>query len=317
MSHIGIDMGGTKIAGALFDDNNNIIVSTKEFINGKEGESVAKMVIDQCIWLMESNGININSSIKIGVSVPGIAYSSTGVVWAPNIKGWDSFPLKEHLIRAFPSAMIAIESDRTCYIMGEIMNGAAKGCTNAIFMAVGTGIGAGIVVDGKILHGHSDIVGAIGWMALRSPQKSGHSNIGCFEGYASGEGILSQAKNQITSRHPAKGILSQTDPNRLTTAMVFDAYFKGDPIAKFVIGRAIEMWGMASANLVSLFNPSVLIFGGGVFGPAAELIEDIYKEACNWAQPMSIKQVKFIQTSLPHEAGLYGAGAISITNCNN
>jgi glucokinase len=93
---------------------------------------------------------------------------------------------------------------------------------------------------------------------------------------------------------------------------VFAAYDRGDVVAKEVVGQAIEFWGMAVANLVSLFNPEKIIFGGGVFGPGAKLLGDIYSEAKKWAQPISIKQVRLQASKLGGDAGLYGAGCLAL-----
>src|SRR5678810_995824 len=97
--------------------------------------------------------------------------SKNGTVWAPNIPGWDNYPLLEEMRKISGDIPVSVESDRSCYILGEMWQGNAKGTGNAIFLAVGTGIGAGIVVDGNVLHGANDIVGAIGWMALHHPYK--------------------------------------------------------------------------------------------------------------------------------------------------
>ena len=101
-------------------------------------------------------------------------------------------------------------------------------------------------------------------------------------------------------------------PEDITSYHVFEAYDNGDPLAKRVIEEAIEMWGMATANLISIFNPEKVIFGGGVFGPAVKFIPRIRIEAGKWAQPISMKQVEITSTALPRLAGLYGAGAVAI-----
>src|ERR1035438_1715892 len=98
----------------------------------------------------------------------------------------------------------------------------------------------------------------------------------------------------------------------LTARDVFSAYDRGDPVAKEVLVQAIECWGMTVANLVSLFNPEMIIFGGGVFGPAAQFLGDIYAEAQKWAHPISIKQVKLQASKLGGDAGLYGAGCLAL-----
>lgn len=310
--YLGIDLGGTKVSAAIFNDSGNIERQEYFLLEGRGGSDVGELIVSLCDSLCQEAGLSKRDIKGIGVCVPGIAYSTTGNVWAPNIPGWENYPLRRELSEAFPDSVVSIESDRTCYIVGEEKTGNAKGCKNAIFIAVGTGIGAGIMIDGMVLHGVSDIVGAIGWMALKPPYTDEWDACGCFETHASGEGIAKQARAIVESEPGYQGELKQCPPDQITSYKVFEAYAKNDPVASKVIDIAVEMWGMAAANLVSLFNPELIIFGGGVFGPAIPLIDRIYNEAKKWAQPISINQVRFIPTALPKEAGLYGAGALAI-----
>jgi len=116
---------------------------------------------------------------------------------------------------------------------------------------------------------------------------------------------------QRVSQGSYSGDLSKYTIDSITAHEVFAALRSGDPIAKEVLDIAIEMWGMAAANFVSLFNPEMIIFGGGVFGPASSYIDEIRNEAKKWAQPIAMNQCRFAATSLPDSAGLYGAGAIA------
>jgi glucokinase len=210
---------------------------------------------------------------------------------------------------------VAIESDRACYILGEAWRGNARGCRNAIFLAVGTGIGAGILVEGRVLRGAHDIAGAIGWLALDRPFQREYIPCGCFEHHASGEGLAKVAK-ELAAKRPRGGrgrkIKGFRGYKGWRAQEVFEAYDRGDAVAKAVIGRAVEFWGMAVANLVSLFNPEKIIVGGGVFGPGAKLLDAIYAEAKKWAQPISIKQVTLQASKLGGDAGLYGAGHLAL-----
>lgn len=313
MVYIGIDLGGTKVSGALFTENNTMLLSETMYLDGSEGDSVAELIFKLCDKIIERGGIKSDHTKNIGICIPGIAYSKTGRVWAPNIPGWDNYPLRDKFNERYANSNVMVESDRTCYILGEVSQGAAKGCENAIFIAVGTGIGAGILIDGRVLHGASDIVGATGWMALCPPYNNNWDSSGCFESVASGKGIAIQAQKLVLKRKKEayNGILRDYELNKITSREVFAAYKEKDSIAIEVVNRAVEFWGMAAANFVSLLNPQMIIFGGGIFGPASELIEQIYLEATKWAQPIAIKQCRFAATELPDTAGLYGAGAIA------
>lgn len=286
------DLGGTKLAGALFDAAGHTLHREVAAIAGRSGRDVGGL-IRQLVEKLERAG----TVDGIGVAVPGIYRSDRGTVWAPNIPGWEDYPLRAELESAY-GVPVAIESDRTCYIMGEQWRGHARGSRNAIFIAVGTGIGAGLLVDGRVLRGAHDIAGAIGWLALDTEFHSEYAGCGNFEYHASGPGLARAA-----------GVATAED--------AFIAYARGEPEAVGAVLRAVSLWGRAVANLVSLLNPEVIIFGGGVFGPATTLLPDIYEEALRWAQPISIRQVRLHASALGADAGLYGAAAIALQSPDN
>lgn len=313
---LGIDLGGTKIAGALF--NAIGIASPKEvsYLENRSGKEVEDLISNLIQKYLDRASKNKQTISSIGIAVPGIYYSKTGKVWAPNIPGWDNYPLYEELAKKFSQSgiRIKIDSDRACYILGESWKGSAKGCRDAIYLAVGTGIGAGILINGKVLRGSNDIAGAIGWMALTHPYLPDYSKYGCFEYHASGVGLTRMANSFFDGETSSFKDADQQSIEPLTTKDVFEDYHKGNPIAKKVIKQSIEFWGKASANLVSLFNPEKIIFGGGVFGPAVQFLDQIYLEAKKWAQPISIDLVKFEASKLGSDAGLYGAGFLSLSS---
>ncbi len=174
-----------------------------------------------------------------------------------------------------------------------------------------TGIGAGILSDGRVLRGAFESAGAVGWMALERPYFDKFDDCGNFETYASGAGIPKLAIELMAADYT--GQLRRTD-GELIANDVFAAFDSGDEVAQAVVARCIELWGMAAANLISLFNPQKLIFGGGVFGPAIRFLPEIYAEAKKWAQPVAMKQVRIEPSSLGNHAGLFGAGFLAMRN---
>jgi glucokinase len=309
---IALDLGGTKLAAALFNDNGDILFKTNYSLEKKQGKEVGQLISVAANELLTKAEIIKEDIWAIGICVPGIAHSKTGKVWAPNIPGWDDYPLLEDLQRSVNNEKIKIkiDSDRACYILGEVWKGNARGCKDAIFLSIGTGIGAGILINNKVLRGSNDIAGAIGWMALGRPFNQKYIPCGDFEYNASGEGIVKVAKEMLDSKN--KSVLKKINPDLLTAKDIFDAYEMGDDLSKKVIANAVECWGMATANLVSLFNPEKIIFGGGVFGPALKFLDEIYTEAKKWAQPISIQQVLLQASALGSDAGLYGAGLLAL-----
>jgi glucokinase len=312
MPVIGADLGGTKFSAALFSNEGDILLKVQSALENRSGSEVGQLISQQIFQLL-NKAAELNIPVTaLGICVPGIAYAKTGKVWAPNIPGWNDYPLLDELENSFSGKNISIkiDSDRACYILGEVWKGNAAGCSHAIYLSVGTGIGAGILINGEILRGAHDIAGAIGWLAMSRPFSEKFIHCGDFEYHASGEGIVKVAREMLIVNK--NSMLKKMNQEALNAKNIFAAYENGDELAKNVLSIAVEYWGMAVANLVSLFNPEKIILGGGVFGPATIFLEDIYKEAKKWAQPISIQQVTLESSALGSDAGLYGAGWLAL-----
>jgi glucokinase len=311
MTALAIDLGGTKLSLGVFTDQGEIVFKQTVAVQNHVGKEVGDLIGDEIKKILLA-GENINC---IGIAVPGIYHEKEGTVWAPNIKDWDNYPLLQQ-VRSQAAMPVVIDSDRACYISGETWMGNAKNCRHAIYLAVGTGIGAGIVIDGTVLRGSHDIAGAIGWMALQQPFDEKYGGVGNFEYHASGEGITRLARELLATNGKYVGALAHKNKEQLTARDVFAAFEQKDQLAKDVFEICIRFWGMAVANLVSLFNPEKIILGGGVFGPATKFIDEIKNEASKWAQPISIKQVSIEPSALGGDAGLYGAALLAFRKIN-
>ena len=305
MAILALDLGGTKLAAAVLDDSGTIISQEVLTLGDRKSTEVGALITDLIRKYKQGREFTING---VGVSVPGISYKKEGIVWAPNIEGWENYPLLNEIRDVAGDIVIDIDNDRACSILGELWVGNAKGCHDAIFLAVGTGIGAGIVSAANIIRGNNDIAGAIGWMALQRPYEKKYIPFGCFEYYASGDGMARLALEVLDQESDYQGTLREFASSEITAHHIFAAYEKNDVIAIRVVQECIEYWGMATANLISLFNPEKIIFGGGVFGPAIKFIPAIKIEADKWAQPISRTKVTFEPSLLSGNASLYGAG---------
>lgn len=302
----GIDLGGTKLAVGAFSDEGDLLHMESIQLAGRSGAAVGELIAGQVAKLSANHGCSAT-----GVCIPGLYRPQAGTVWAPNIPGWDEYPLRDELNAAAGSSHpVSIDSDRAACILGETWRGSARGASDAIFLAVGTGIGAGILSGGRIIRGHGDVAGAIGWLALDRPFASRFVQHGCFEDQASGPGLVRVARDMMAEHPEYSGALLHVE--ELAAVDVFNAFEENDVIAVKVIENAIELWGMAAANLVSLFNPEMIVFGGGIFGPATKFLERVRSEAKRWAQPIAIEQVRFVASTLGPEAAVYGAGRLAM-----
>jgi glucokinase len=311
---IGIDLGGTKINGAVFDNTGNRLYQTTHLLKKRKGSEVGQLVTETIRELLPTTTTSIIQAV--GICVPGISDIKNNRVWAPNIPGWESYPLQKEVedFLGNPNIRVEIAGDRSCYILGEIWKGAARGVDDALFISVGTGIGIGILANGRIFEGHAGISGAAGWLALDMKYEADYEQYGCFESNASGSGIARYTQRLLSENTllSKRSILQNYPIENITAFEVFEALSKNDPLAVHVIDRAIQFWGMAAANAVSLFNPEIIVWGGGVFRSAAQFLDRIYDEACRWAQPIAIRQVRFEISRLDGNAGLYGAGRLAL-----
>ncbi len=308
MSLLAIDLGGTKLAIAAFSEDGKLLTKDVVALERRGGGEVGRLIADAVSGYRRKAPSAVRA---IGVSVPGISRSKTGTVWAPNIPGWDDYPIVSEIQAVVGDIPVGVESDRACCILGEVWQGSAQGCRDAIFLTVGTGIGAGVLIDGKILRGAQDIAGSIGWMALDKPFQDKYISCGCFEYYASGDGIVKLTRELLAGSPDYRGVLRTFAGDRFSAHHVFDAHDAGDPLAISVFSECVQYWGMAVANLISIFNPEKMIFGGGVFGPALKFLNPIQEEARKWAQPISMNQVAFEPSGLHGDAAIYGAGFLA------
>ena len=311
MPLLAIDLGGTKLALAVFSQEGDLLCEEKINLDKRKGTKVGRLIAASVAANLDKQRNKGEEIEAIGVSVPGIYHRNEGTVWAPNIEGWENYPLLKEIKSVAGNIRVIIDSDRTCCILGEWWKGVAQNCSDAIFLAVGTGIGAGILTGGKILRGANDIAGAMACFFLVHLFQLHYKDCGCFESSASGEGIAQAARKIISEKKEYDGLLKTKSLDALTAFDVFEAYDKKDAIAEEVLHHCIKAWGIAVANLISLFNPQKIVFGGGVFGSAARFIPDIKKEAMKWAQPISMQHATIETSVLGAHAGLYGAAFIA------
>ena len=309
-----IDVGGTKIASALFTREGDISAERRTPIDKTGGDAAAAQVGREISALSEAASAAGGLVAAAGICVPGIAYSSSGKVWAPNIPGWDQYPLLKKIMGLSPRGTVplVLESDRSAYVAGESWRGAAAGARDAVFLAVGTGIGAGIISDGRIIHGHEDIAGAVGWFGLDPAFKPEYASMGSFEAEASGNSLARKAREILARGRPslmlglAGGVLEA-----VTAEVVAEAARCDDTPAKEIVAEAVTYLAMGVANIVSILNPEVVVLGGGLFQAADIFLEPVRAEFRRWAQPLAARSVRIELTALGAAAGLYGCGRLA------
>ena len=288
---LALDIGGTKIAAGLISEAGEIIAHRKVLtVQATLDESMNPLagIIDE----MAAGEVAI---VSVGVAVPGWFNRRAGTVWAPNIAGWDHIPLERHLSERVPFP-VRVDSDRNAYVLGEAWMGCAKGIDDVVFLAVGTGIGAGIVSGGRLITGHDDLSGCVGWYALQPEYQELYAAMGCFEAEASGKSIGRKAEERrLFSSTPA----------------VVEAAERGEAAACALLDEAARYLGMGVANLINTLNPEMIVLGGGLFQQGDYLISAVTREFPRWSQPIAAERTRLVRSQLLEDAGLFGAARIA------
>jgi glucokinase len=304
---LGIDVGGTKLSAALFSSDGEIHHRKKVPLNKAGGGEAASQVASLIAEYEETH----QAPRAIGIVIPGVVFDSSGEVWAPNIPGWDHYPLRDRLQEATGTEVV-LDSDRAAYVLGEQWCGAARGAKDVVFLAVGTGIGAGILIDGRLCRGTGDIAGAVGWFALTPEFRPDYAKRGCFESEASGRAVGERASAALSSQ--PSGVITELvdgDLHRITAEVVVEAVRQGDRGAQEVLDHAAIYLAMGIANIVSMLNPEIVVLGGGLMQAGELLLDPIEKEFRRWAQPIAARQVRIELSALGEDAGLFGAGRLA------
>ncbi len=272
MYRIGIDLGGTNIVAAVTDEKLNIVESV--FAPTRAYRPFEEVIADMCT-LAESalalSGINKSDCSGIGVGSPGNCDSEMGIVRRAYNLGWKDVPLCE-LISARMGLMTTLANDADAAAYGEMKTGAAKGKKNVLFTALGTGVGVGVITDGKIYSG-----------AGRGGVEAGHTVImmggekctcgrrGCWEAYASATALIRQAK-QAAAEHPSSKLASLEEISGRTVFELADA---GDAVAKEVVDKYVIYIAEGLANLINIFDPEAVVIGGGIGDRGEKLLVPI------------------------------------------
>lgn len=313
---IGVDLGGTNIVvGAMPEDGSREIAFRSLPTYAAQGadsvvERMAQMIEDVISVTMAETGAERGDFIGIGIGAPGPLDRDNGIIiTAPNL-GWKMFPLRDRIQQAV-GLRTTLDNDANCATLGEWWTGAAKGARNVIGVTIGTGIGGGIVVDGRLYHGASDVAGEIGHMTIDSTgRRCGCGNYGCLEAYASGTAIADRAREALALE--TEGVLMtmcEHKLERVTAQMVYKAANEGDPIAVDVVRETARFLGAGLGALLNVLNPEVVVLAGGVVNAGEALFAPLKAEVRRRAFAPAVDACRIVPGQLGGSAGVVGAVA--------
>lgn len=314
---VGVDLGGTNIVVGLLPLEGGEVLGLHSLPT--ESGRGAKFVVDRIVQMVESSIAEVlmqhggarEQVAGVGIGSPGPLDRATGtVINTPNL-GWRNFPLRDLIANAV-HLPATLDNDANCATYGEWWLGAGREVDSLVGLTLGTGIGGGIVLNGEIYHGSSDVAGEIGHMTIDSTgRKCKCGNYGCLEAYASGPAIALRAVEGIESG--ADSILAEMVNGRLadiTAATVYEAVVEEDAYATEVMKDTARFLGIGVANILNILNPRMVVIAGGVTRAGEHLFTPLRAEVRKRAFRSALECCEIVSAQLPGTAGVVGAAAV-------
>ncbi len=312
---LGVDLGGTKILTAVANSQGKMLSRDHSITPAKKGhEAVIQSILDSAHRVLAQANIAISALTAIGVGAPGISNPETGILFtSPNLPGWRGVPLRDIIQERLGKKTFLI-NDANAAALGELYFGAARGARNFIYITISTGIGGGIVIDGKIYGGAIGAAGEVGHMTIDDDGPICNcGNRGCWETLASGTALAREARHRIEEGVKTSILeYAEGDVENVTAQVIHSAAQQGDSLAKELIARTGYYVGVGLVNLINIFNPELIVIGGGLSNIGDMLLEPAFEVARERAYKETFRTVRFASAELGRNSGVLGAAAFAL-----
>jgi len=310
--YAGIDLGGTNTKIGLVDEDGNIIFTTIVKTDSMEGfektiQRLSKILLQQ----VKSFDLNFDDVQSVGVGVPGPVLNSRVV------KFWANFPWKNGVDLALEfeknlGKPVKADNDVNVITLGEMWKGSAQGYKNVLGLAIGTGIGGGIIVDGKLVSGENGAGGEVGHIKVeRDGKLCGCGQKGCWEAYASATGLIREAQSRLAV-NKTNGLYEQVIGRDLEAKDIFDVAKEGDAFALDLVDYEADYIALGIGNLLNVLDPEIVIVGGGVSLAGDILFDKVKERLKKYAFPSTTENLKIVAASLGNDAGILGAAYLGM-----
>jgi glucokinase len=307
----GIDIGGTNTAWGITDLSGKIISKSSFKTKSQAGFAGYSAELASTI-LKEADRLNV-ALTGVGIGAPNANYYTGNIEKAANLAWKGNLPLRRAMEEKL-GVKVTVTNDANAAALGEMLFGAARGMKNFIMLTLGTGVGSGIVTDGKLIYGHTGYAAELGHLIMvPGGRECGCGREGCLETYASAVGIVRTA-SQLLAEMRAESSLRKHPPVELNSHMIAEAAEKGDPIAIEAFNFTAEMLAVAISNAVAFTSPEAVILSGGLARAGKLLTEPLAKHMKEYIMPVFNDTFKIIPTALPEsDAAILGAAALAIS----
>jgi glucokinase len=312
---LGVDLGGSKILTAVVNSRGEILSSDESVTPATSGrELVIQSIVDSAYSALKQASVAMSEICAVGVGAAGISNPEAGILFtSPNLPGWRNVLLRDIMQEKLGKKTFII-NDANAAALGEFYFGAARGARNFIYITISTGIGGGIVIDGEIYTGAIGVAGEVGHMTIDDDGPVCNcGNKGCWETLASGTALTREAKKRINAGVKTSILkYAEGDIEKVTPQVIHRAAEQGDNVAKKLIARTGYYVGVGVANLINIFNPELIIIGGGLSNIGDMLLEPAFKTAGERAFKESFQSVRFASAELGRNSGVLGAAAFAL-----
>jgi len=315
---VAVDIGGTKIMTAIFTAEGRVLAKDVRPTLGSEGVTrVIERICSAIESLLFSKNMEISQISAICIACAGGIDTGRGIVVtpSPNLPDWIEIPLADMIKKKFKADTFVL-NDASAAALGEYRYGAGRGIENLVLLTLGTGIGGGIIADGMLYLGAVGGAGELGHMTIDADgPKCGCGNTGCLEMLASGKAIAKDAIERIKRGEKSSlADMVEGELNKITAETIGRAARSGDKLAQEVIARAAFYLGIGLVNIVNIFNPELVIIGGGMAGLGEMIIGQGRKMAAELPFSINARAARIVIAQLGNEAGIYGAAAFALDN---
>lgn len=313
MYRIGVDLGGTNISAGVIDDKLEIIGRGKLKTNcPREAELILADVAKAVELAAADAGIGMKDVVSIGIGTPGSVNKTTGYIEYANNLDFDKVPAKQ-ILEARLKKTVYLDNDANCAALGEAVAGVGRGVSSFVAITLGTGVGSGIVLDGKIVTGVNDGAGEMGHMVIVADgERCTCGRRGCWERYASATALIQQTKDAMQHDMDSKmWELVGGDINRVSGRTSFDAMRAGDKTAKKVVDKYIFYLAVGIINIVNALQPEIICIGGGIGHEKENLLVPLRKYVARERYSIHAdRQTEILSAQLGNDAGIIGAALL-------
>ncbi len=310
---IAVDIGGTKILTALFSADKKVLDRAGSLTHASEGvDAVVNRLVSAINDILKKNNLTPSKVDAISIACAGGIDTAKGIVItpSPHLPGWTNLPLAE-IIKKKTGIVTYVLNDASAAALGEQRYGVGKGVKNLVLFTVGTGIGGGIIINGKLYLGTRGGAAEFGHMTVEANGlQCGCGNTGCLEMYASGTALVNDVIGRLQSAQKSPLVdMVRGDLTKITAEMIDDAARRDDKLAQESIMRAAYYLGVGMVNVVNIFNPEMVVIGGGMAAMGETLVTPGRIMVAQRTFSINAQAARVVIGSLGNEAGVYGAAA--------